>query len=232
MNGLLRKVHRAYSDGGVRRLSAVASRFVLRLLTGKTAGNNRNFDDLYAVDTSGRISTAQMEVEGGNWRDGHAYQPTLEPVFDAVIKRVPVDFREFAFMDIGCGKGAALLYAAKYPFKKICGVDFSRDLCDTAKSNIAIFKEKTQCPTEFDVICLNVLNMSFPDQDTVFYLFNPFQEKVLVPFVRRLSEEARNMRRQYWIAYYTPAFKEHLKAVSHLEERECDEQYVIYRCRI
>src|SRR5580693_6708790 len=76
-----------------------------------------------------RVDTTGAAV---GWRDrlsGHfhsPYQPTEPALFHemlaSLIQASPkIDFREFTFIDIGSGKGRALLMAADYPFRRILG---------------------------------------------------------------------------------------------------------------
>jgi SAM-dependent methyltransferase len=45
------------------------------------------------------------------------------------IERSGVDPEQFCFLDIGCGKGRALIIATEYGFKDLIGVDYSAKLC-------------------------------------------------------------------------------------------------------
>lgn len=64
-----------------------------------------------------------------NWRDRllgrfHSpYQPTEPALFKEMLESLNIDFQEFTFIDIGSGKGRALLMAADYPFRHILGVE-------------------------------------------------------------------------------------------------------------
>src|SRR5579863_10326499 len=81
-----------------------------------------------------RVDTTGATV---GWRDrllGHfhsPYQPTEPALFREMLESLMLagstlanarfDFREFTFIDIGSGKGRALLMAADYPFRRILG---------------------------------------------------------------------------------------------------------------
>lgn len=44
---------------------------------------------------------------------------------NAIAKSVPL--QDYDFLDFGSGKGRTLLMAASFPFKKITGVEFSKN---------------------------------------------------------------------------------------------------------
>jgi SAM-dependent methyltransferase len=49
---------------------------------------------------------------------------------------------EMTFIDIGCGKGRALMVAAEYPFRHMIGVELSQFILATARSNFKILTKK------------------------------------------------------------------------------------------
>ena len=71
----------------------------------------------------------------------------MEPeLFREIINSLRIDFREFTFLDIGSGKGRALLLAAEYPFRRIVGVELMPELNSMAEENIRRFaSQKRPC---------------------------------------------------------------------------------------
>ena len=49
-----------------------------------------------------------------------------------------LDFQDFNFVDIGSGKGRALLLASDYPFREIIGIELSPELDRVAQGEVAI----------------------------------------------------------------------------------------------
>ena len=54
------------------------------------------------------------------------------------------------FMDIGCGKGVVLKEAAKYPFRRIAGIELIEDIYEVAQKNLRILKltDRVECVRE------------------------------------------------------------------------------------
>ena len=55
----------------------------------------------------------------------------------ALQERLQLDYQRFGFVDVGSGKGRALLLASDYPFREIIGVELSPELDRVARANIA-----------------------------------------------------------------------------------------------
>lgn len=68
---------------------------------------------------------------------GVEYGPVDLEHFAALIRQVDVSSGEFAFLDFGCGRGRALLLASFYPFRQIRGVEYDRELQQSAERHVA-----------------------------------------------------------------------------------------------
>src|SRR5213082_3314737 len=75
-------------------------------------------------DWENRLDTTSATV---GWRDRllgalHSpYQPTEPALFHEMLSSLKINFPEFTFIDLGSGKGRALLMAAEYEFSPILG---------------------------------------------------------------------------------------------------------------
>ena len=86
-----------------------------------------------------------------------------------------VNFNEFAFIDLGSGKGRTLLMASDYPFRRIVGVELLPSLHRmrrrmspvTRASRSAVSRSNRSAPTQL---------ISLPEEPLLLYLFNPFLE--------------------------------------------------------
>ncbi|WP_222419909.1 class I SAM-dependent methyltransferase [Enorma burkinafasonensis] len=85
-------------------------------------------------------------------------------------------------LDVGCGTGRVLAYAASRLPCRATGVELDAHLARAASSWTASFPQ-------LSVIADNVLNMSLAPY-TCFYLFNPFDTAVLTRFLDKAEREA------------------------------------------
>ena len=56
------------------------------------------------------------------------YAPTMPSALTQALAPLPIQHQDFTFIDIGCGKGRALLIAAQFPFRHLLGVEISTEL--------------------------------------------------------------------------------------------------------
>src|SRR5271156_2180587 len=95
----------------VRRLRRAGLRTTLReglqiLRRGRTADE---FDVRYGTDTGGQLPLWKFKISSPNARFGAAYQTIDEEALLDAIKALRDDPHSLTFIDLGCGKGRALL---------------------------------------------------------------------------------------------------------------------------
>lgn len=74
--------------------------------------------------------------------------PTPPGTLAAPSTLTPPDWSRFSFVDLGCGKGRALLLASRHPFLQILGVELDSNLARTARANLRAFHAPwQQCRT-------------------------------------------------------------------------------------
>ncbi|MGB7201854.1 MAG: methyltransferase domain-containing protein [Pyrinomonadaceae bacterium] len=97
---------------------------------------------------------------------GHqTWGPELALVLDSLIIT-----SDDAIIDLGSGKGAALILMANYSFKRISGVELSSELTHIARRNIRRLGRQRR----IEVICVNAANFTDLDHYNYVYMFNPF----------------------------------------------------------
>ena len=87
------------------------------------------FDREHGTDTVERVALADAGAQGTNIAEGKVYWPVARAQFLASVSRLSISHGEFAFIDLGSGKGRALLMASELPFRQIIGVEFARAAC-------------------------------------------------------------------------------------------------------
>src|SRR5262249_45180057 len=84
----------------------------------------------------------------------------------------PLNLRNFTFVDMGPGKGRALLLAAEQPFARVIGVEVLPELHAIAQQNIAAAASRLVCH-KIESISADARIFQFPDGPLVVFLFNP-----------------------------------------------------------
>jgi len=148
----------------------------------------------------------EMGDPGANLRFAVQYLPSRPRAFHRQIDSLSIDHSNFAFVDIGAGKGRVLLMAAQYSFRKIIGVEFSPKLCDIARRNLSV------CRCRAEIVCMDATEYVFPDDPVVVYMCNPFSiepmRKVAQNLEQSLVANPRPVYVVYWNAFHPEPFLE------------------------
>lgn len=124
----------------------------------------------------------------------------LENLLDHFCRLFPEERNLF---DVGCGKGRVMVAAAHYGFKNITGVDFAKELCKAAETNIN--KIKPQFPeTSFKIFCHDILHYRLDPADKVFFLFNPFNKEIMEKFSDQIDRSVKEYPRTIYFIYASP----------------------------
>src|SRR5688572_5705185 len=75
-----------------------------------------------------RVELSQLEIESANKVHGSPYEPTPFGVLEDMLIDLDIDHQRYTFVDLGAGKGRILCLASAWPWKRIVGVEFSREL--------------------------------------------------------------------------------------------------------
>lgn len=138
------------------------------------------YDELTGCDTSGMMHRRRLGS------DSEDYQPVDPDVFRATLAHIEEDFSRFTFVDIGCGKGRALLLAEEYDFREIIGVEFSPRLSKIAAANAAKIGSQ-----RISVVCDDARQFEFPPEPLVVFLYNPFSGEIFRSVMQRLAQASK-----------------------------------------
>jgi SAM-dependent methyltransferase len=150
----------------------------------------QSFDAAYGTDTSAIREVGSLDIASPNARHAVRYQPSSDILVRNAISRLDIDRTAFTFIDFGSGKGRVLIIAAEYPFKQIIGVEFSPELNEIAKSNIARLPSDLNRAGRVSTLCCDAAEFDLPPGDLICYFYNPFGMTVLEPIANRLAARA------------------------------------------
>jgi SAM-dependent methyltransferase len=115
------------------------------------------------------------------------------------------------FLDLGSGKGRVVLAAARYPFKRVIGVELSEQLNDVARRNLKAMQPKLRCRA-VEIVSADVVDYEIPDDVTLVYLYNPFRGAVFDAAMRKLIASVDRRPRTVRVLYRTPLERARLEA--------------------
>ena len=165
-----------------------------------------NGEKKYGIDTTGADELKKLENKGIDITHATIYMPVSYTLLEEILRQLPASARKH-FLDIGSGKGRAMCIAAHHGFKKVTGIDFSKELCDAAKDNLDITKQKIPA-LHYEIINNDAFYFKIPaDVDCIFF-FNPFDEIMMSGVVDNILAGLQGHPRKMYIIYVNPLHKE------------------------
>jgi SAM-dependent methyltransferase len=160
----------------------------------------RWYDFIHNVDTCKEVTLTSLEVVGNNKPLACMYCPTLPKSMEVIFRHLKDRHRDAMFIDIGCGKGLTLLVASGYPFQKVMGVEFSRELHGIAQSNLKKYRGRRACRNS-EVLLLDAAEFQFPSGPLLIYFFNPFKKPVMKRVLSNLASSLRADPREVSVVF-------------------------------
>jgi SAM-dependent methyltransferase len=236
LRALLRNLRESVRHYGLWRTIRQLSEALFRLIQELTPGRRRamygdlDYDFEHSVDTTRANVPFRTQLSAA--LAGHQYFPTEPWLFAEIIAALPIDFSRFTFIDLGSGKGRALLMAAEYGFHSIVGVEFMPALHRLAKANIRSFRARHAPRVPLHSFCVDARDYVFPLEPLVVYMYNPFPEPVLSSVLANLRKSDEQHPRPIYVAYRYPEFQELLEKAGWLRKIAGTEQWVVYGNRV
>ncbi len=159
---------------------------------------DRGVESLLFVGTRQPVDAAERQAI--SQEPGEALHPTPVHVFRWAMEAIPEPLDHFTFVDLGAGRGRTLLLAAGHDFEKVIGIESAETLHDDCQMNIAQYPRSRMKCRDVECIHADVMVAPLPDDKTVYYLFQPFEERVLRIVVERIvASYKRQPRRLYLV---------------------------------
>lgn len=146
------------------------------------------------VQTAGFVRVEEPVTDAQRDKGG-AYEPITYASLMGALRTLSIDPQVDGFIDVGCGKGRALVIAAMFPFKSVYGVELSAALADVARRNLQVAAEKLVCH-HTQVTVADAREYVFPDEVSVVLLYFSFAPETLALVLQNLrSSRAKHPRR-------------------------------------
>jgi hypothetical protein len=158
------------------------------------------FDQIHGVETSGLVPAANLVTGHPNDEHVTAYYGVAPSILRALIDLwretpPPEPIYRYSFIDIGAGKGRAMLVASELPFHQIIGIELNPAMADTARQNLDRWHQShasdSTAPRLAPIHLLeqDALSFDFPSTPTLVFLFHPFEAPVLKQLLRRIETQ-------------------------------------------
>ena len=164
---------------------------------------DQQFDARFGVSTGGITHLKELDVAGASWRDGVDHIASDPGEFTAAIDALDVDLSGFTFIDLGSGKGRALLLASDYPFRQIIGVEFGEPLVQAARQNVEAIAESRDV-SRISIVHADALEYDLPNEPSILFLYNPFGASVMEVVAERTRASLLAGPRELIVQYLNP----------------------------
>ncbi len=160
----------------------------------------------YSLDTSRLDTLRGLTITGDNLSEAQMYQGASYFLLENIFRKLSEFYRGSHFVDMGCGKGRALVVAAHHGFQKLTGVDFAEELCKEAVENCKLVARKYP-GLQYQIIHSDSAAYAFASDADVIYFFNPFDHRVMRRVVDNLLRSIQARPRTMYIMYINPQLK-------------------------
>ena len=161
----------------------------------------------YKITTSKIEQLQNFHIKGSNIDHAEIYQGANYYLLEKIFDHLQTIEANQNILDYGCGKGRVLTVAPYYGFTKLTGVEFAKELCDTARKNI--FEVQQKFPEKvFNIIHVNAVDYLIENDTNVFFFFNPFDEVVMLSVAKNILLSLKENPREAYVVYINPVHKE------------------------
>jgi SAM-dependent methyltransferase len=153
------------------------------------------FDQLHGTDTSGLIPGSVI-VQGTSAKveELTAYYGVAPSILHGLLdlwlqRTAPQPIERTVFLDVGAGKGRAMLLASQFPFLRVEGVELNPDLARIAKDNFSLWNNDLQAEALAPLTLYHgdATTHPLPSEPTLAFLFHPFELPILRRFLRHVE---------------------------------------------
>jgi SAM-dependent methyltransferase len=188
----------------------------------KTAPNRgvlHPFDRKYGTDTGGYLGPEDLVKGRANDALNHGYSAIAPSVFyeacrlwRETLPAVSGRIDAYSFVDVGAGKGRALLLAAELPFRKVIGVEVIEELARIAQRNVARWSRIAKPKAKIRVVYEDAANFRWPRTPLLVYMYSPFACSLVAQMAENLAAVAASGSGLVDLLYINPTCTDTLTA--------------------
>lgn len=163
--------------------------------------NDRSFDRRFKTDTAGLVPSDDLDIDDDTTRhQSNLYLGSPPRVTRHLVRSLGIDCSSYSFVDYGSGKGRVVMVAAEFPFRRVVGVEISKQLHDVAQQNLKAYSGEFACQN-VELWCGNALEYPLPDGDLVLHMYHPVGPDILRRLLQVIENSARENPRRILVLY-------------------------------
>lgn len=208
------------------------------------------FDEAHGIETGGFRSWRELQAGGANDPYISGYLGIAPSVGRRVIGLVE-NPGDYTFVDLGCGKGRALVLASERPFRRVIGVEIAAELAAAAAANARAIRARHPERPPIEVLQADAASFIPPPGPLVIFLYQPFEMPVMRAVAAALAASLAGSPRPAVVIYVFPVLKRAFDRLPILERaaegtlepteqerpygyagRDWTDQFIIWRTRV
>ena len=126
--------------------------------------------------------------------------PTPWHILPRALRKVGASDRD-VFVELGCGTGRVVHQAAKWPLKRVIGVEIIPEVAHLAQSLVVAHRRKYRCRS-VEIVTCDAARFRVPDDLTIAYHAYGFPEETLDTVLRNLIESIDSRPRRMRLICY------------------------------
>jgi SAM-dependent methyltransferase len=136
------------------------------------------------------------------WPGRNSYSPSSWGALRRILPASEIR-PDDVFIDVGCGMGRVAFEAARYPFRRVLGIDIAPGLVEAANAVIDKNRHKLRCQ-DVELAVADAATYRIPDDVTVAYVANPVEGELFEALLARLIESVDRNPRRVRLIYVDP----------------------------
>lgn len=154
------------------------------------------------LDVSGFYDPADCSESLPNKGHANYYQPVRYRPFFRLFKHYNIVPRG-RFVDIGAGKGKAMVLAAQVGYQDLLGIELFDDLTQVARKNLEKFKqsEPRYGDLQVELKTMDATDYVFDQKDQFIFMNDPFSDEPMQKLVDNIIKSYKEHPRELWVVF-------------------------------
>lgn len=171
------------------------------------------FDRRHGIETSAVVVEEDLDGTGPNAAHATRYEPSPPGSVRRLVRASGIEPPCYTFVDLGSGKGKAVIDALRLGFLCVVGVEFSPTLHGASVDAVQRFAEQAQIDADVQLLQMDAAAYPIPSGNLFVYLYHPFEEPVMKEVVEHLEQAARDEPgREIVVGYLISNWSRHFEA--------------------
>jgi predicted RNA methylase len=190
---------------------------------------DRAFDARYGIDTRPGDGAYLRQLSTDAAQFAVPYEAIQVFMFRRMLGELNLNCRDYVFVDLGSGKGRAVLLAAEAGFAEVIGVEFAPEIHRNALANVAAFTRKDDAGRRIRLVCQDAAAYELPAKKLVLFLYNPFFGEVMKAVASKVAVFLEESDYDLVLMYRNPKCADLFDPLLGLRVVAASESYRIYR---